>query len=100
VQEEARQELQATVEARRELGPEHEEHLIAGFLDRIEKEIDARVDARVAGLGPRQRVITEKELAVAVPIVAVAGIFAGATGVVAVAAALAVVFIVLTVSHR
>jgi len=37
------QELKAVVEARKELGPEHEEHLISGFVDRMSKEIDRRM---------------------------------------------------------
>lgn len=35
-------ELKATVEARRELGPEHDEQLIAGFLERMEKTLGER----------------------------------------------------------
>jgi hypothetical protein len=42
-----RDELEAAVEARRELGREREPEVIDSFLDRIEKEIDARVDARI-----------------------------------------------------
>jgi hypothetical protein len=37
-----------TLAARQELGPEHDAQLIAGFLDRIEHELDRRVDERVA----------------------------------------------------
>jgi hypothetical protein len=36
-----------TLAARQELGPEHDAQLIAGFLDRIEHELDRRVDERV-----------------------------------------------------
>jgi Flp pilus assembly protein TadB len=46
-----RDELEAAVEARRELGREHEPEVIDSFLDRVEREIDARVDARI---GPRR----------------------------------------------
>ena|ERR671934_557367 len=42
-----RDELQAAVEARRELGREREPEVIDAFLDRVEREIDARVDARL-----------------------------------------------------
>ena len=51
----ARHELEATVAARQELGPGHDDELIAGFLDRIEREIDRRVDERVAMRGPAKR---------------------------------------------
>jgi hypothetical protein len=87
------QELRATVAARRELGPEHEEHLVAGFLARTEKEIDRRVDERLARRRNRPR-ISEKEIGVFVPIFIAAGIFGGAAGIGAAAAALIVVVVV------
>ncbi len=43
-----RDELEAAVEARRELGRDREPEIVDSFLDRIEREIDARVDARLA----------------------------------------------------
>jgi hypothetical protein len=43
------EELRAAVEARKELGPDHEDAVLASFLARIENEIDARVDERLAG---------------------------------------------------
>jgi hypothetical protein len=46
-----RDELEAAVEARRELGRERERDVIDSFLDRVEKEIDARVDERLARRG-------------------------------------------------
>lgn len=48
-----RDELEAAVEARRELGREREPEVIDSFLDRVEKAIDARVDARLARRGGR-----------------------------------------------
>ena len=52
-----RDELEAAVEARRELGRERERDVIDSFLDRVEREIDARVDERLArrGGGPPAR---------------------------------------------
>jgi hypothetical protein len=99
VQHDARQELEATVAARRELGPEHDEHLIAGFLDRIEKEIDRRVDERLAA-GRRERHPrrgggpSAPEIGVFVPLFIIAGIFGGPAGIFAVAGVLAVVLLV------
>ncbi len=87
-----RRELEATVAARRELGPEHDEHQIAGFLDRIEDEIERRVDERVQARS--RRPVGPEHLGIAIPIVVVAGIFGGVTGVVAALAALTVLFIV------
>lgn len=46
-----RDELEAAIEARRELGQELEPHVIDGFVERIEKRIDARVDTRLAQRG-------------------------------------------------
>ena len=69
-------ELHAVVAARRELGPEHDEHLIAGFLEKMEKEIDRRVDERIAARGPRRRsgtALHPGNLALCIPIVAIAG---------------------------
>jgi hypothetical protein len=103
VESHTRNELEATVAARRELGPAHDEELIAGFLDRIEKEIDKRVDERV---GARRRArrdpttVHPGNLGVAIPLVVVAGIFGGAWGIAAVAAALVIIFVATTVSHR
>jgi hypothetical protein len=96
---ELEQELQATVEARKELGPAHEENLIAGFLDRIEHEIDRRVDERLKKR-VKKPAVTKEELGIAIPLVVVAGIFGGATGIIAVAIALAVIFIAITALNR
>jgi hypothetical protein len=42
VDAEVRKELEATVAARRELGSEHDDELIEGFLQRVEHKLDAR----------------------------------------------------------
>jgi hypothetical protein len=92
---EARAELEATVAARNELGPRHDTELIEGFLERIEKEIDRRVDARIAERGPRKRsgsVLHPGNLGVCIPIIAIAGGIGGLTGLVVAFAALALVF--------
>jgi hypothetical protein len=93
MESEAQTELEATLAARQELGPAHDEHLIAGFLDRIEKEIDRRVDSRLSKSrrgGPRHRV----DLGIFIPLFIFAGIWGGALGIAATAAALVVVFLV------
>jgi hypothetical protein len=43
-----RHELDSALAARRELGADLEPQLVASFVDRIEKEIDRRVDERLA----------------------------------------------------
>ena len=97
--EAAQKELQATLEARRELGPEHEEHLIAGFLERIDREIDRRVEAKLERRRPA-RPLGKEAVGIAVPVVAVAGIFGGSAGVFTALAAFVVIFLVLGLSRR
>jgi hypothetical protein len=50
-----REELSVAIEARRELGAELEPHVIDGFLERVGKAIDERVDARLAKSVPADR---------------------------------------------
>jgi hypothetical protein len=45
----SREEIYASAAAHDELGPEYSEAVVASFLEKVEKEIDARVDARLAG---------------------------------------------------
>jgi hypothetical protein len=93
----AKRELDVTVAARRELGPEHDDQLIAGFLDRIDHELERRVDERLARLTPRRRrksVINPPNLAISIPIVAVAGGIGGLPGLILAFAALVAVFLV------
>ncbi|MBB2911774.1 hypothetical protein FHS43_003047 [Streptosporangium becharense] len=40
--------LRASLEARRDLGPEYEDSLVEGFLEKVDHELDRRVDARLA----------------------------------------------------
>jgi hypothetical protein len=46
------QEIRAAAEAHKELGPEYSDAVIESFLERVDREISARVDAR---LGPVSR---------------------------------------------
>ncbi len=43
-----RDDIQAALEARRELGPEMEPAVVDAFVERMERAIEARVDARLA----------------------------------------------------
>jgi hypothetical protein len=89
------QELKAVVEARKELSPEHDEHLIAGFLEKIDREIDRRVDERVRQLAPRKPRASSLHpgtLGVCIPIVAIAGGIGHLPGLIAAFVALAFVF--------
>ena len=46
----SRQEIDAAAAAHDELGLEYSDAVVASFLEKVSKEIDARVDARVAGM--------------------------------------------------
>jgi hypothetical protein len=45
-------EIRAAAETHRELGPDYQSAVIESFLDKVGREIDARVDARVAASRP------------------------------------------------
>jgi hypothetical protein len=44
-------EIRAAAETHRELPPEYQTAVIESFLSKVDREIDARVDARIAGHG-------------------------------------------------
>jgi hypothetical protein len=46
----SRPEIYAAAAAHEELGPEYSDAVVASFLEKVDKEIDARVDARLAGM--------------------------------------------------
>jgi hypothetical protein len=93
VEHETQRELEATLAARRELGKEHEAELVESFLARIEKEIDRRVDERVARqTRTRHSSINPATLGVCIPIIAIAGGIGGVTGLAIVSIALVLVF--------
>jgi hypothetical protein len=82
-----REDIEATVEARRELGGEMEPHLIDSFVDRIEK----RIDERATSTNPAQRHGREGSFALAlaslifaIPITAIAATHGGITAMVVV----------------
>ena len=91
------QELAATLAARKELGPAHDKELIGGFLDRIERELDAHIDERVAARAPVKRrasAVHPANLALCIPIIAVAGgVGGGLPGVIVAVIALVIVFV-------
>jgi hypothetical protein len=94
---ETRKELEATVAARKELGPAHEKELIDGFLDRMGKELDRRIDERIAERVPTKRAsspLNPGTLAVSIPIIAIAGGIGHVAGLIIAFLALALVFTV------
>lgn len=49
------QEIRAAAEAHRELSPEYHDAVVESFLAKVEKVIEARVDARLAASAPARR---------------------------------------------
>ena len=96
MEEHVQAELEATVAARRELGPAHDQELITGFVDRIGKEIDRRVDERVAQIAPRKRAsspLRPENIAICIPIVAIAGGIGHLPGLIVAFTALVIIFV-------
>jgi hypothetical protein len=89
-------ELQATIEARKELGAEMEPALIDAFVERIERRLADRGGESERSLKQRrdhQKEMVLGAMGVSVPLLLVAAIFTGLPGVIAVCAALAVIAI-------
>ncbi len=80
--------LEATLAARSELGREYEPALVESFLERIDRQVEERVQAEVAA-----RARAEKEqgfdkdfvystMGIGIPLTAVAGVFADLPGII------------------
>jgi hypothetical protein len=94
-----RDELQATIEARRELGAELEPALIDAFVERIERRLVERVTESERSLKAKrdhQREMVLGAMGISIPLLIVAAIFTGLPGVIAVCAAVAVIAFVST----
>ncbi len=83
-----RDDIQAALEARRELGPEMEPAVVDAFVERMERAIEARVDARLAQSGARpaasrdvrggsELTLAIVSLGVAIPLTAISAATAG-----------------------
>ena len=99
-----REELQAHVAARRELGPEYEPELVESFLERIEGKLDRRSQGKAARRDRPRTTITPLvlgSLALSIPLISVAGAQAGGFGVamVCIAVVLVNLFVALTRRH-
>lgn len=53
--------IRAAAETHRELGPDYQSAVVESFLDRVTKEIDARVDARLASSLPQPATRQQRE---------------------------------------
>jgi hypothetical protein len=90
-------ELRSSIEAREELGDEMEPALIDAFVARIEHRIADRAHESDHALQRRrdhQKEMVLGSMAIAVPLLAIAAIWTGIQGVIAVCVALAVIAIV------
>ena len=86
-----REEARATLEARRELGPEYEAELVERFAARIEERFRSRSPARAEGLTQEQKTgIVIVSIIAAIPLVAIAS-GSGLAAVIAVCTALVAV---------
>jgi hypothetical protein len=89
-----RDELRATIEARKELGPEAEAELIDAFVERIEKQLSVRQRESEQSLRRKrehQKEMVLGSMALSIPILIVAAVFTGIAGVIVVCVALAVI---------
>ena len=96
-----REELQAHVAARRELGPEYEPELVDSFLERIERRLDQRHRGKAARSDKEHHAITPivlGSLGLSIPLMAIAGSAAGPFGIAMVC--IAIVLVNLFVARR
>jgi len=92
-----RDELQAAISARKELGQEMEPALVDAFVERIEKRIGERQGESEQSLRRKrehQKEMVLGSMALSIPLFAMAAIFTGLAGVIVVCAALAVIAVV------
>jgi hypothetical protein len=90
-------ELEAAIEARKELGAEMEPALIDAFVERIERRIADRIgdgDLALRRKREHQKEMTLGSMAISIPLLAIAAIFTGLAGVITVCAAVALIAIV------
>jgi hypothetical protein len=95
--EASREELQAAIEARKELGAEMEPAVIDAFVERIEQRLAERGTDRDKALKRKrdhQKEMVLGAMGISIPLLAIAAIFAGLAGILAVCGALAVIAIV------
>ena len=90
----AKEELEATIEARKELGAEMEPALIDAFVERIDRRLAERGTDSERALKARrdhQKEMILGAMGISVPLFVVAAIFTGLAGVIAVCAVLGVI---------
>jgi hypothetical protein len=96
-----RDEARAALQARSELGEEMEPAVVDAFVERIEQRFDQRLAER-AGKGEKalmrkreyQKEMVLGSMAISIPLLAIAAVFTGLAGVIAVCVALVAIAIV------
>jgi hypothetical protein len=94
-----REELEAAIEARKELGEEMEPAIIDGFVERIEQRLAERGTESERALKAKrehQKEMVLGAMGISVPLFFAAAIFTGLAGVIAVCVALAVIAVATT----
>ena len=94
-----REELELAIETRKELGAEREPEVVDAFLERIDQRLAERADASEKALERKrehQKEMILGSMGISIPLLAIAAIFTGLAGVIAVCAALAVIALVVS----
>jgi Flp pilus assembly protein TadB len=89
-----RDELQAAVEARKELGDDMEPALVDSFVERIERRLSERSEESERSLKRKrehQKEMVLGAMGISIPLLGIAAVFTGLAGVIVVCAALAVI---------
>jgi hypothetical protein len=92
-----RDELEAAIEARKELGEELEPAVIDSFVERIERRLDGRRDESERALKRKrdhQKDMVLGAMGISIPLLVIAAIFAGLAGVLVVCGLVAVIAVV------
>jgi hypothetical protein len=88
-----RDELRHAVEARRELGPAYEDEVADAFIAKLEQRLASR-DSQLKRRRDHQKELTLGSLGIGIPLLAIAGNYAGVAGIALVCCALAIIAIV------
>lgn len=91
-----RDEVRAAIGARQELGAEMEPQIVDAFVERIERRIDERLNARAPAKSDRDKelALAIVSLVVAIPLLGIAGGTVGLPGIIAVCIAIVLVNLV------
>ena len=92
-----KEELEAAIEARKEMGAEMEPEAIDAFVARIERRLGERAGQSELALKRRrdhQKEMVLGSMAISIPLFAIAAVFAGLAGIVAVLVALVIIAVV------